>query len=262
MLENEKTDEGSKMQEKFKELEELKIKLEQIKPFTEDELSVIKKDDKIQELKYVFSANKVDGCPFTITQSITAVSLKKKIFGVPLTHNFISYGIQAGLEYIYELLEAGEVGDLTEQVMKDIHTQIIIDKPLQMGYYRKEILDFPRTYKCKAPMPEFIQERMTALLANYLADESPFIEKLARFHMDFRAINPFDTSSNAVNLIILNYELMKQGYLPINICFEEDEEIYENAFIEHNVTRNVEPMVNLICRHEKIELERYLSVRK
>lgn len=70
---------------------------------------------------------------------------------------------------------------------------------------------------------------MNDLLIRYSESKQHIIEKLAEFHIGFESIRPFIDGNGRTGKLIVNLELMKAGYPPINIKFT-DRMRYYNAF--------------------------------
>ena len=62
---------------------------------------------------------------------------------------------------------------------------------------------------------------MEELLRNYLASEEHIVTKLARFHIEFEGIHPFIDGNGRTGRLLVNLELMKAGYPPIDIKFTD-----------------------------------------
>ena len=75
---------------------------------------------------------------------------------------------------------------------------------------------------------------MEELLRNYLAGEEHIVTKLARFHIEFEGIHPFIDGNGRTGRLIVNLELMKAGYTPIDIKFTD-----RKNMILYNLLRNL-----------------------
>ena len=100
---------------------------------------------------------------------------------------------------------------------------------------------------------------MEELLRNYLASEEHIVTKLARFHIEFEGIHPFIDGNGRTGRLLVNLELMKAGYPPIDIKFT-DRIAYYNAFDENHVKHNLKAMESLFAKYINERLDIYLKM--
>lgn len=84
------------------------------------------------------------------------------------------------------------------------------------------------------------------------------IEKAAWIHAEFVRIHPFSDGNGRTARLLLNYELMRLGYLPIIIKAENRVEYYE-ALDYYGKYRDIKLFLNLIY---KLEEKRLLEYKK
>ena len=100
---------------------------------------------------------------------------------------------------------------------------------------------------------------MEELLHQYKNSNEDIITKLARFHLEFESIHPFIDGNGRTGRLLINLELMKAGYPPIDIKFKDRLEYYE-AFNDFRTKNNVSKMSNMLAKYLNQRLDLYLSI--
>ena len=101
--------------------------------------------------------------------------------------------------------------------------------------------------------PYLIEPQMHDLIQKYESDERCIVEKLADLHIAFETIHPFIDGNGRTGRLIVNLELMKAGYPPIDIKFT-DRIRYYDAFDHRS------EMVKLFAEYLNKRLDQYLEV--
>ena len=71
------------------------------------------------------------------------------------------------------------------------------------------------------PEPEKVPNLMNYFVYNYNHDEQEIFEKIARYHIEFEKIHPFEDGNGRTGRLLLNYELLKDNLPPVVIAKEE-----------------------------------------
>lgn len=106
--------------------------------------------------------------------------------------------------------------------------------------------------------PYLIEPQMEQLL-HYAQSTEHIIPRLARFHIEFEGIHPFIDGNSRTGQLLVNLELMKAGYPPIDIKFT-DRVAYYNAFDEYHGKHNLGAMEKLFAGYVNERLDMYLKM--
>lgn len=231
---------------------ELKAILDKKRPLTEGELERLREEFTIE---YTYNSNAIEGNTLTLRETdmvLKGLTVDKK----PLKDHMEAIGHKEAFDYIMDLVK--EKTPINEYIIKQIHYLVLADKPQDRGTYRKipvSILGAKHT----PVQPHLIEPKMKELLKLDFNDGEDFISKLARFHVEFEAIHPFIDGNGRTGRLLINLELMKLGYPPIDIKFS-DREAYYDAFDSYHVKKDLKPMINLFSKYLLERLQKYISI--
>jgi len=227
--------------------------LDSLRPFTQGELERLNEEFVTE---YTYNSNAIEGNTLTLRETdmvLRGLTIDKK----PLSHHLEAIGHKEAFDYVVSLVQQNE--PLTERIIKEIHYLVLADKKEDRGVYRR----IPVTIMGAAHepvQPYLIQPKMEQLLSDYSNNEAHIVSRLARFHIEFEAIHPFIDGNGRTGRLLVNLELMKAGFPPIDIKFA-DRVSYYNAFDEYHVKHNLGAMEQLFAKALNERLDFYISLR-
>lgn len=240
----------------FDKLNLLSEKLKNLRPLSQTEMRRLSEEFMIEN---TYDSNAIEGNTLTLRETALILQEGITIAEKPLKDHLEAIGHKDAFLYIVELADRNE--PLTEKVIKDIHSLVLMNDSANRGVYRRlpvKILGAEHN----PPQPYLVPVEMERLVLNYtqMKQEKHIIEAIGLFHILFERIHPFIDGNGRTGRLILNLELIKAGLLPINIKFTDRRGYYEcfdNYYVKND---NGESMINLIADYEINELEKRIAI--
>lgn len=233
-------------------IEKKKKELDSRRPLTEGELERMTEEFIVE---YTYNSNAIEGNTLTLRETdlvLRGLTIDKK----PLKDHMEAVGHKEAFEFVQDLVK--DKVALSEHIIKQIHYLVLADKREDRGVYRRVPVRIMGAAH-EPVQPYLIQPKMEQLLFNYKNSTEHIIPKLAWFHIEFEGIHPFIDGNGRTGRLLVNLELMKAGYPPIDIKFT-DRVAYYRAFDEYHVKNNLSAMENLFAGYVNGRLERYLDI--
>lgn len=244
------------MLEKIKKIEELKNELDNLRPLTTSELERLKEEFMIE---YTYDSNAIEGSTLTLEETSLVLKENITIGEKPLNYHLSAIGHKDAYYYIEDLVI--NKTELNETEILNIHSLVLMDKPEGKGKFRNVPVKILGTDAILSE-PYLIKPSIENLLSWYKNESTiSLIEKIALFHLQFESIHPFIDGNGRTGRLLLNFELMKNGYVPINIKYKDRRKYYD-AFKPYNENKDSSLMVELICDYLIEELSKYINLRK
>lgn len=247
------TDGRYKIKESLISIIERKLKiLKKRRPLTQGELERLNEEFLTE---YTYNSNAIEGNSLTLRETdlvLRGITINQK----SLKEHLEVIGHKEAFDYVKELVSKNI--EISEKVMKDIHYLVLAHKKEDRGIYRKIPVQIIGSLH-KPVQPYLIIPRMEELLHQYKNSNEDIITKLARFHLEFESIHPFIDGNGRTGRLLINLELMKAGYPPIDIKFKDHSEYY-GAFNDFHRKHNVSKMSNMLAKYLNQRLDLYLSI--
>lgn len=238
----------------FDEVDKLKQKLDSKRPIPKETLKSLKESIN---LEWTYNSNGIEGNTLTLRE--TQVVLEGiTVGGKTIKEHLEAINHEKAIIYLDELVKDNK--PITEWNIKNIHQLILkeIDNE-NAGRYRRENV----TIKGATHIPpDYIKipELMEKLILNYETWNKyhPIIQA-ALLHGELVKIHPFIDGNGRTSRLIMNLDLMNNGYNPV-IIKKEDRLEYYDALDKAHTTGNYTDFVKLINKLEIEMLNKYLEL--
>lgn len=238
----------------FLQIDRKKKELDSKRPLTEGEAARLNEEFIVE---YTYNSNAIEGNTLTLRETdlvLRGLTVDKK----PLKDHMEAMGHKEAFDFVGELVK--DNAPISESIIKQIHCLVLADKKDDRGVYRRIPVHIMGA-KNEPVQPYLIEPKMEQLLQDFVKSDEHIVTKLARFHIEFEGIHPFIDGNGRTGRLLVNLELMKAGYPPIDIKFT-DRMAYYNAFDEYHAKHNLSAMENLFAGYINSRLDMYLKILK
>lgn len=235
-------------------IDQKKAQLDTRRPLTEGEAQRLAEEFAVE---YTYNSNAIEGNTLTLRETdmvLRGLTIDKK----PLKDHMEAVGHKEAFDYVRQLVQSAT--PISERIIQQIHYLVLADKKDDRGVYRRVPVRIMGAAH-EPVQPYLIAPQMEQLLARYANSAEHIITKLARFHIEFESIHPFIDGNGRTGRLLINLELMKAGFPPIDIKFT-DRIAYYNAFDEYHVKHDLSAMEKLFAGYIHERLDLYLSILK
>ena len=236
------------------EIEQKKERLSSLRPLTTGELERLREEFMVD---FTYNSNAIEGNTLTLKETamvLEGVTIDQK----PLKDHLEAVGHRDAFLYIEDI--AKQELPLSESVIKNIHSLVLMDKPEDKGVFRKIPVRIMGAYT-EPVQPYMIEPKITELLAvnEERKEAMNTIERIARFHLEFEGIHPFIDGNGRTGRLIMNLDLIRCGFPPINVKFTDRKKYYD-AFDSYYRDGDATVMTDLIAEYVNEQLDKYLTI--
>ncbi|MCI9126844.1 MAG: Fic family protein [Eubacterium sp.] len=212
--------------------------------------------DKSFEIEYTHNSTAIEGNTLSLVQTKAVLEDGISVGGKTLREIYEVVNHDKAFGYIKKCISEGKV--LDENIVKDIHS-LLMENILTGGIYRNvDVRITGANHKPPTPNEMFEQIKNFYTDIEY-RDKRNAIEFAAWTHAEFVRIHPFVDGNGRTSRMIMNYQLMNAGFLPVSIAKENRLEYFE-ALEVYAVEGDLKPFAEMIASMEEQRLDEYLSI--
>lgn len=235
-------------------IEQKKERLSALRPLTAGEVKRLQDEFMVD---FTYNSNAIEGNTLTLKE--TAMVLEgMTIDQKPLKDHLEAVGHRDAFLYVQEIAQK-EI-PLSESVIKNIHSLVLMNRPEDKGVYRRIPVRIMGAFT-EPVQPYLIEPKIQELLSVNEERKTSMnaIERIARFHLEFEGIHPFIDGNGRTGRLIFNLDLIRNGYPPINVKFA-DRKRYYDAFDAYYRDNDATLMINLVAGYVNERLDAYLQL--
>ena len=212
-----------------------------LRPGRESLLAMI---DEAEIPESVYNSNAIENSTLTLEETEKILLEQMLSRNVSVREVFEAVNLARVIEYQRKRAEDTNLGK--ERILL-LHQMLIgaIDDDIAGRFRRRG--EYVRVGTHIAPAPEQVEGMIEETLLQYASDlDSYFLDRIARFHLDFEVIHPFCDGNGRVGRVIINAQLQKLGLPPL-IIRNSEKQTYYRAFREYTDRKRTATMERILA---------------
>ncbi|HAV11757.1 MAG TPA: cell filamentation protein Fic [Candidatus Moranbacteria bacterium] len=224
-----------------KRIQELKNEFDSLRKGKEALLVMI---DEAEVPESVYNSNAIENSTLTLKETEKILLEMEVSRDLNVREIFEAKNLARVMEYIRTKSQEKEID---KELILLMHQMLIggINDGIA-GRFRKQY-EYVRVGTHIAPAPEHVELMIDSTLQEYSKElDAYFLEKIAKFHLDFETVHPFCDGNGRIGRVIICYQLMRLGLVPIIIRDKEKAEYYK-AFGDYRDKKNTKTMEKILA---------------
>lgn len=213
--------------------------------------------ESVFRIEFTHNSTAIEGNTLSLLETKMIIEDGLTIGGKELRETYEIVNNNKAYSYIQKCIK--EKKDLSEDILKDIHN--IIMQNIMIGGIYRSVDVYISGAKHIPPTPNDAYNQLRVFYNTLDNNNMNAIELAAYTHAEFVKIHPFIDGNGRTSRIIMNYQLMKLGFLPISIKNEEKFKYYD-SLEEYAINKNISDFEELIKDLENEELDKYIKAIK
>lgn len=200
--------------------------------------------DEVEIVENVYNSNAIENSTLTLKETERILLELEVAKNISLREVFEAKNLAKVTEYIRN---KAKQEDLTQDKILLLHEMLIgnIDDKIAGRFRQKG--EYVRVGTHIAPAPEHVEHLMGNIMNEYTSDlDSYFLDKIAKFHLDFETVHPFNDGNGRIGRVIINYQLMRLG-MPSIIIRNKEKKVYYQAFEDYRTNKNTKAMEKILA---------------
>ncbi len=199
--------------------------------------------DEAEISEMVYNSNAIENSTLTLKETEKILLEMEVSRDVSLREVFEAKNLARIIEYLRSKTKETEISKdniilFHQMLIGNINDNIA-------GRFRK-IGEYVRVGSYIAPAPEHIDKALDEIIVEYTSEhDTYFIDKIAKFHLDFENLHPFNDGNGRIGRVLINYQLQHLGF-PNLIIRDKEKQKYYDGFNKYRDSKNTKLMEKVL----------------
>lgn len=238
---------------------ELNRILEKQKVYSQGKINAITLSsyEKDFELTFTHNSTAIEGNTLTLMETKVVLEDGISVGGKELREIYEVINHKKAYQYVKKCIAEGKA--LDEHIVKDIHA-ILTDNIIVGGIYRNQEVRISGAGHVP-PVGNDMYNQIKRFYDDLVWKKGSLnpIEYVAWTHAEFMRIHPFIDGNGRTSRLLMNYQLISDGFLPVSIA-KENRLDYYNALEAYALQGELEQFADLVAELEEDQLDTYIKL--
>lgn len=216
---------------------------------------ILSNKDYLEDLitRSTYHSNAIEGNTLTYaeTYAILYNDNRFKIEGKEPREIYETINHKRALELLFNNLQNSK--ELDERLIKKLNE--IINRDIKDTEGHRTVQVFIQGSEHIPPEPEKIPNLMLYHIYNYNHDEQDIFSKIAKYHIEFEKIHPFEDGNGRTGRLLINYELLKNDLPPVVIAKEDRVKYFE--LLKNNDSTDLAKWLKELSIEEETRMKKF-----
>lgn len=210
------------------------------------------------EIEYTHNSTAIEGNTLSLMETKLLIEDKLSVGGKNLREIYEVVNHNKAFAYVSKRIKDGS--PLDENTIKDIHA-LLMENIMVGGIYRNVDVYISGALHTPPTPNEMYRQIKNFYIDLQIKNDLEPLELAAWTHAEFVRIHPFVDGNGRTSRLIMNYQLIAGGYLPISVP-KEDRLKYFECLEKYAVQGDLEPFMDFILTLEEQRLDFYIEAIK
>lgn len=209
------------------------------------------------EIEYTHNSTAIEGNTLSLIETKVLLEDGISIGGKALREIYEAVNHRKAFRYVKECIGKGM--PLDEGKVKDIHALLM--ENIRIGGVYRDVQVYISGAQHMPPSPALMYRQVKDFYADlsWKGKELNPVELAVWTHAEFVKIHPFTDGNGRTSRLIMNYQLMAEGFPPVSIA-KEDRLEYFKALEAYAVEGDLQPFAELVAGLVDRQMERYIEL--
>jgi len=192
----------------------------------------------------VYNSNAIENSTLTLKETEKILLEMEVSRDVSVREVYEARNLYRVINYIREKFKEKEID---KELILLLHQMLIGGINDEFAGRFRDVGEYVRVGTHVAPAPEKVSAMIENILNYYTNNlDQYFLDKIAKFHLDFETIHPFCDGNGRIGRVLINYQLLRLG-LPMIIIRDKEKAKYYKSFGDYRYQKNSKTMEKVLA---------------